>query len=453
MYYSKFLVPIGLFCLFIFSLATISPPPSPGNPSLPAVPYDYSFNEDKIPGYFDYANGLSIPEIDNDVATLGNVLFYDVRLSRSQDLSCGSCHQQSNSFAESEQFSSGTDGALTARNSPGLNDLGWRNSKLFWDYRENDLEDLVLQPILEEGELAGSMDVIFNRMYDTDYYPDLFEKAFGSAIITEAKMAKALADFIRSMNTLNSRFDQSYRQEVAITDRENEGRQLFNTVCITCHLPYSYTHNPSTFARNNGLYAFYEDIGAGTEEGVGRFRSPSLRNIELTAPYMHDGSIATLEGVIDFYSEGLQMNPGSFNNEPPVYYAPVLHALADSTGFDFTIDEKLNLLAFLKSLTDWDMVTNPKFADPFKNELVGITAIEADRNITVFPNPARDRFTISYEGNDAEVMLYNGVGALMKSELGANGQALFQRGNLSAGIYFVKVSSPSFEYTSKVILE
>ncbi|MCB9289790.1 MAG: c-type cytochrome [Lewinellaceae bacterium] len=295
----------------------------------------------EVPAFFPV---LDIPA-DNPMTVqgvqLGRMLFYDPILHKDGTHACASCHIQ--------QFSFSSDPEVL----PHIN-LGWSSAFLWNGKVEGSLEDIMLFEVkdffvTDLGNLEAHPD-----------YPRLFYEAFGEGGITHERAAKALAQFERTMASGNSKYDQVLRQEpgVFLTDEELNGYDLFFTEegdCFHCHGGILFTDNEF---HNNALDADPE-AGQGAITGspfdLGRFKTPTLRNIELTAPYMHDGRYATLEEVVDFYSEGLHTSPTA---------DPLMKALPQG-GKHFTAQEKSALIAFLKTLTDTSYIANPALSSPF----------------------------------------------------------------------------------------
>jgi len=345
--------------------------------TLNLLPAAYNYSNQSLPPYY---LSQAVSEQDNTPAantvtdwgaTLGRVLFYDKILSINNSVACASCHKQNLSFADDKAFSEGFAGALTARNSMSLvNVKYYRNGKFLWDERGATLETQTLMPVVHPVEMGmPNLDTLVNRLNTKAYYAVLFQKAFGAQTITSDKIGSALAQFIRSIISYQTRFDEgrtlinSLRLSYPnFTAQENEGKQLFfNPLlgCNGCHKTETFTA-PSP--KNNGLENPSVDFGVGgiTNDPlqVGNFKVPSLRNIELTAPYMHDGRFATLEEVIEHYNSGVQPHPNlSLQLRNPDSTPVRLHLAAD---------EKKALIAFLKTLTDHGITNDPKFSDPFK---------------------------------------------------------------------------------------
>jgi len=342
---------------------------------LPPAPYNYA--NPPLPDYF---QSQIVVEQDNTPvshpvsdwgATLGRVLFYDKMLSINNTVACASCHKQNLSFADDKSFSLGFAGANTLRNSMSLiNVRYYRNAKFLWDERGTALETQTLLPIVDHIEMGmPNLDTLVNRLKNTSYYPVLFERSFGSPTVTGDKIGNALAQFIRSIISYRSKFDEGRILSNSVralypnfSPQENEGKQLFFNgllACSGCHKTELFTA-PSP--KNNGLDSPSVDPGVGAITNdpfqVGNFKVPSLKNIELTAPYMHDGRFATLEEVIEHYNSGIQPHPNLSSQLRKPDNTPV--------RLDLTPDQKAALLAFLKTLTDRSITSDVKFSSPFK---------------------------------------------------------------------------------------
>jgi cytochrome c peroxidase len=348
---------------------------SPDRPStartlrLPPTPFRYAAID--LPDHFKapVARQFDNTPDDNPVtdhgATLGRVLFYDTRLSASNTVSCGSCHVQKNAFVDPRRFSKGFGGKLTDRHAMSLVNLRYSpRARFFWDERAGSLEEAVLVPIQSKVEMGQDLARLVEVLAKDRHYPELFRKAFGDARVTPERTAKALAQFLRSLVSCRSKYDQGLAKVASARDdfpnftvQENRGKALFLTNCAVCHLPGQDAHFSMITPANNGLDADHKttDGGVGDLTLIGRhiglFKSPSLRNVEHTAPYMHDGRFNTLEQVIDHYSKGVRPHP---NLDPRM------------RRLNFTDSEKAALVAFLKTLTDQAFLTDPKFADPFQ---------------------------------------------------------------------------------------
>lgn len=296
---------------------------------------------------------------------LGRRLFYDERLSGDNTLSCSSCHSPAMNFSDSAQFSTGITGQQGNRQSMVLLNLGWQNF-FFWDGRVSTLEQQVLQPVINPIEMNDRWPDVVEELMEDPFYPEMYRKAFGERGIDSVKTAKAIAQFLRTLISGNSRYDKMVRGELTFTTDELTGMDLFmrdkdenNNIaggdCFHCHGASMFTDN---LFHNNGLDATFSDNGRGSFTGNpnenGKFKAPTLRNIMLTAPYMHDGRFQTIDQVLNHYSSGLQ-------NSPTV--DPLMKFVADG-GVGLTTLEKNQIIAFLGTLTDSAFISNPAFQDP-----------------------------------------------------------------------------------------
>lgn len=307
--------------------------------------------------------------VTNEGATLGRVLFYDKLLSLNKTISCGSCHSAASGFSDSKTLSDGFDGGKTGRHSMSLaNSRFYNNGRFFWDERARTLEDQVLLPIQDPVEMGMSLDSVIARLEKTDYYPDLFTNAFGNSEITEGKISLSLAQFIRSMVSFQSKYDQG-RSQVAnsslnfpnFTNSENNGKSLFLSNRLSCGSCHGTDAFIAPGSRNNGLDATTTDAGVGGDNGnsndIGEFKVGSLKNIGVSGPYMHDGRFATLQEVVNHYNDGVQNHPNLSN--------PLRLGNGQVRRLNLTDNEKNDLIAFLHTLTDDVMINDEKFSDPF----------------------------------------------------------------------------------------
>jgi cytochrome c peroxidase len=343
-----------LFSLFLLSFLFISSC-SDKDMSIDPKPYELDINSSSL----------------NSQSRLGRVLFYDAHLSLNNSISCATCHKQSFGFSDNVAQSRGFENIETSRNSPPIQNMNLINS-LFWDGRESDITSMVLKPIFNHVEMGMTdADAMVQRLQNLPYYADLFNEAFGSQQVTIQKVAQALSSFISNFRSTSTRFDSERLGLITFSSMETEGKELFFTKfnCNKCHqvtVPNGYEHPPASDGGgdgflNIGLDVNYADNGradfTGNSEDIGKFKTPSLRNVSLTAPYMHDGRFTTLEEVIDHYSHGIQDHPN------------LDLRLRDSEGnalhMNITASEKQALIAFLNTLTDFSMVTNDNFSSPF----------------------------------------------------------------------------------------
>lgn len=343
--------------------------------NLPANSFNYA--NILLPGHFldnqlqQEDNTPNNNPITNAGATLGRVLFYDTKLSANNTVSCASCHVQANGFSDPNTLSIGFEGGLTGRNSMGLSNAKfYQNGRFFWDERAATLEDQVLMPIQDEVEMGLTLDELVSKVAAEEYYEILFTRAFGDATVTSDRISRAMAQFIRSMVSYESRFDQGMAQVnnpgqnfPNFTPSENLGKNLFfsnRTRCNDCHDTNAMVGDAP---RNNGLDAILTDFGVGGVTGNnndnGEFKVGSLRNIELTAPYMHDGRFETLGEVIDHYDDGVQNSP-DLDNRLRVQGGQVRR-------LNLTPAERQALIDFLLTLTDNNFITDEKYSDPFIN--------------------------------------------------------------------------------------
>lgn len=328
-------------------------------PVLPSTLYNYS--SPALPQHFqnrDIINADTTPAnnpITNAGATLGRVLFYDKSLSVNDQVSCSSCHEQENGFSDSNRLSVGFEGGLTGRHSMGLaNARYYAPDRFFWDERANNLEEQVLMPIQDSVEMGMTLTALVTKLSDIPYYAGLFTSAFGDSTINTDRISNALAQFVRSMVSYRSKYDEGVAKNFAnFTEQELLGRQLFNnnqTNCSSCH---ETDLQISDQARNTGLDATTIDPGAGNAT----FKSPSLRNVAVRPPYMHDGRFNSLSEVISFYNAGIQDHPNLDNR---------LQRNGQPRRMNLDNSEQAALVAFLETLTDFEMLTDPAFSDPFK---------------------------------------------------------------------------------------
>lgn len=419
-------------------------------PVLPINPYEYDdaefpehlFNLGDDIGYGGGGRDtFALSVLDNDKATLGRVLFYDKKLSAVEDISCGSCHLQELSFAENKSFSEGVN-SETKRNSMHLNDLGWSNADAFtWDMRETDLHEMIILPLTDENEIGANIDDVKVKLEQTSYYPELFSNAYGDGEITEERIVDALVQFITSMTTFNSRFDQQVVDDFKdFTEQEMLGLELFSTNCNFCHSQGSHTlFGEEIFVEDDILFVFPfiftnglpedpDDAGAGEwDEAMSNlFKVPTLRNIELTAPYMHDGRFNSLEEVVDHYSEEVVQNEWSEFIPPG--------------GFNFNEEEKLALIAFMETLTDDTFISNPRWSDPFASALNNTNV--TFQELKLAPNPTSDIAIISFANetnNLVSINILNSSGMLVKHDQFRGSEYQFEKGDFSAGMYTIQL--------------
>ncbi len=284
---------------------------------------------------------------------LGELLFNDVKLSRGEEQSCVSCHAPEAGFSDQVALSVGVEGRPGLRNAMPLFNLAW-SSSFFWDGRASTLREQALVPIQDHLEMNESLDRVVQKLENDEAYPRLFERAFGSKEITPERIGLSLEQFMLTQIAQDSKFDRAARGEDSFTEQEKRGLELFVTEydpdknlfgadCFHCHGGNLFTNN--RFA-NNGLDSVFQDLGryAVTQDksDLGKFKVPSLRNIALTAPYMHDGRFSTLEEVMDHYSSGVK---SSSTLDPNLAKHP-------PSGIQLSAEDKQALVAFLNTLTE-----------------------------------------------------------------------------------------------------
>ncbi|HOY07046.1 MAG TPA: cytochrome c peroxidase [Saprospiraceae bacterium] len=334
--------------------------------NLPDQPFTY--RDQQLPAHLSNLVPVLQNQVSDQGATLGRVLFYDNKLSLNNQIACASCHLQKNGFADVTRFSKGFDGGLTKRNASSIvNPAGMQT--FFWDARENDLKEMVLQPIKNHIEMGmDNFDALEKKLSQLDYYKPLFQNAFGDESITRERIADAMSQFLNSMVTSNSAFDAAIpggwgvQNPGTLTVQQQQGMNLFfgQAQCGVCHNPVTNGSFFSETFANIGLDANPADKGLGANQpGMdGMFKIPSLRNITLTAPYMHDGRFATLREVVDHYSDKIE-NAENLHWTLRGFDGQALRMnLSDS--------DKEALVAFLGALTDDHYTSDPKFSDPFK---------------------------------------------------------------------------------------
>ncbi len=289
---------------------------------------------------------------------LGRMLFYDPILSRDSSTSCASCHQQFVAFAHSGHAKShGIDNNFTLRNSPAIYNLAWQK-EFFWDGGVNHIENISIAPITNPLEMGETLSHVVYKLNRSSRYKDRFRQVFMKDTINSQQLLKAITLFIGTMVSAHSKYDQSLRKKVSLSKEEKEGLKLFTQKCGPCHTGNLFT---DFSFRNNGLSATHaNDTGrehiTTLSSDIGKFKVPSLRNVGISSPYMHDGSIYSLEEVVEHYRSGVV-----YSNT----LDPLLNKGDGTYGISMTDEEKQKIIAFLHTLTDHTFITNPKFSDPF----------------------------------------------------------------------------------------
>ena len=295
------------------------------------------------------------PVTVNGVA-LGKKLFYEGRLSRNNSISCGFCHIQENAFTHhGHPVSHGIDNRLGIRNASPIQNMAFLRNYT-WDGVSHNLDERSLVPITTDFEMDSSMPEVVGKLNADANYKKLFKAAFGDENITGERVLKAISQFMVTMVSADSKYDRVLKGKTAFTAEENEGYKLFRNNCASCHSGTLFTDESF---RNTGMYynAQYNDRGRyrvtlDWNDNM-KFRVPSLRNVEYTAPYMHDGRFTTLEAVLNFYSDQVENQP---NLDP-------LLKKDGHIGIRMNPSEKQYIIAFLKTLTDQNFITNKAFAE------------------------------------------------------------------------------------------
>ncbi|WP_291130119.1 cytochrome-c peroxidase [Flavobacterium sp. UBA7682] len=318
------------------------------------IPLEFNVPSNFPPVAYNFANN----PLTEKGFELGKKLFYDGRLASDGVVSCGFCHIQEDAFTHhGHTFSHGVGDGIGTRNTPPIQNLAYQTT-FMWDGATDHLDLQAIIPLTSEIEMNGNLNNIIAMMKGDAQYRKLFRQAFDDGEINSENMLKALGQFMVMVTSSNSRFDKYRRNEPGgtLTSDELQGYALFNQKCASCHATDIFTDN--TF-RNNGLPVnpSINDIGryrvTELPQDLHKFKVPSLRNIEKTAPYMHDGRFYTLDAVLNHYATGVissaTLDPLLQNN--------------NSLGIPLTESEKTKIIAFLKTLTDIQYLTNPKFAE------------------------------------------------------------------------------------------
>lgn len=346
-----------------------------------------NYNEQYIPAYITKDNTPNANTITNGIATLGRVLFYDKKLSVNNTVSCASCHKQELAFGDDNTLSTGVNG-LTNRHSMRLVNIRFSNeNKFFWDKRVNTLETQISIPIQDHIEMGFSgengspnFDDLIVKLENTEYYPDLFNFAFGNELISELRIQNALSQFIRSIQSFDSKYDEGRTLAAGeiepfnnFTAEENLGKQLFlepaifnnqgsritgGLSCFSCHQAPEFNIDPNSL--NNGVIG--NANGPGTDLTI--TRSPTLRDVIKTngtsnGQFMHMGISNTIATVLNHYNA---INPEGNNN-----LDPRLNPSGNGQQLNITQTEKDAVIAFLRTLAGSAIYTSEKWSDPFIN--------------------------------------------------------------------------------------
>lgn len=345
---------------------------------LPEKPKDYDV---QLPSHLS-RSGLFARNINRDMATLGRVLFYDQALSATGEVSCASCHKQELAFSDEKASSNGINGQQTDRNSLALGSVasfaayygvdlfGTFGVPFMWDNRFGTAREQAKAAFTSEKEMGMTIESLIQTIEGREFYAPLFRRAYGSTAVTEERILSAVAEFVDGLGTFDSKFDRAAEASTDglnmnvpfadFTALENRGKEIYLESCAGCHS--SVFGRPVMNAANNGLSMNYEDEGIGgftqNSPDMYMFKIPTLRNIALSAPYMHDGRLESLEDVVDFYSDGVADHPK-------------LHELLrDGSGqpirLNLSSEDKMALVDFLETLTDIQYLQEERYSDPFK---------------------------------------------------------------------------------------
>lgn len=360
-----------LFCCFfiLLALAACRETEIP-DPTLPDLVL-----QDETPYVLEYGT-LPPPDLpaDNPLTiqgvALGRMLFYDPLLSEDGSQTCADCHRQPDGFSDSLRFSIGVEKLPGKRQAMSVFNMAWHSNEFFWDGRAPKLRDQALMPIQDPLEMNETLENVIAKLNDSPLYPDQFIRTFGSNEITAEKMGLALEQFMLSIVSYQSKYDKYLAGETTLTESEDRGRVLFETEynpffpdqsgadCAHCHGGANFENDQYM---NNGLDSDSDITDIGREEvsqdpgDRAKFKVPSLRNVAVTAPYMHDGRFQTLEAVIDHYNEGIKE---SVTADPTVLNTR-------ETGLFLSEQDKEDLLHFLQTLTDESFLTEEAYQTPF----------------------------------------------------------------------------------------
>lgn len=320
---------------------------------------------------------FSTPQIaaDNPLTVqgvkLGRMLFYENKLSKDGTQNCASCHRQQHAFSDTAKFSTGVEGLQGGRQAMAVFNMAWNENEFFWDGRAHLLRDQSLKPIQDPLEMNESLANVIAKLKAEESYKNQFIRAFGTSEINEERMSWALEQFMNSIVSVDSKYDRYLRGEIVLSSKQERGRVLFfneynpafpNTSGADCAHCHSGKNFENDFYMNNALDSDQDmqDSGrarvSGSASDLGKFKVTSLRNVEVTFPYMHDGRFKTLEEVVDHYNTGMK---NSSTIDPALIYP------LNNGGLLLSIQDKEDLVAFLKTLTDEVLLTNPEYSDPF----------------------------------------------------------------------------------------
>jgi cytochrome c peroxidase len=417
----------------------------------------YNYGNQPIPSYINKDNTPTNNQIDDKIATLGRVLFYDKNLSLNNTIACASCHKQAFAFGDTAVLSVGFEEGLTGRHSMRLvHSRFGTEAKFFWDERAANLETQTTMPIQDHVEMGFSgtngqpnFDSLVNKLSAIPYYNALFNFSFGSSQITEFRIQRALAQFIRSMQSFDSKFDIGRAQAVNLnenftnfTPQENQGKAIFlapppnGAGCQGCHRAPEFDIDPNSL--NNGV------IGIAGMPGIDLFntRAPSLRNLfnpegTLNGPLMHNGIFTTIDQVINHYNL-IPQNPQNTNLDPRLQ--------GPGGNLQLTQMERESLIAFLKTLTSTAIYTDERWSNPFDDQdnleltgIVGLTHFEQNqKEVSVYPNPSDATISVDLKQGKYEILVFDNLGKL-QIKYWSNEVRNLNISNLAQGTYILRI--------------
>ena len=346
-----------------------------------------NYENQTVPNYITKNNSLG-NNISNEIATLGRVLFYDVNLSVDNTVSCATCHQQSHGFSDTEVASNGVNGQTVRHSMRLINVLFSDEVKFFWDERAETLEAQTTMPIKDHGEMGFSgengdlsFEDLLEKLNGIGYYNELFTFAFGNSNITEDRIQQALSQFVRSIQSFDTKYDEGRAQAgndgipfSNFTMQENQGKNLFlappqfdgngsriggGIGCAGCHTPPEFSIEPNTL--NNGIIGI---IGSTSDIDINNTKAPTLRELfsvdgSLNGPFMHTGAFVNLQQVMTHY-DNIIVPLGNTNIDPK------LLPQGNPQQLNLTTEEINSVIAFLRTLSGTDVYTNTKWSNPFE---------------------------------------------------------------------------------------
>lgn len=428
----------------------------------------FNYENQAIPSYINRDNTAGNP-ITDEGATLGRVLFYDKKLSVDNTIACASCHHQEFAFSDTARASVGVDGT-TPRHSMRLINARFTNeAKFFWDERASSLEAQTTMPIQDHIEMGWSgmngdpdLDSLMRKMAGIDYYKQLFTLVYGDTIVTETRIQNAIAQFVRSIQSFDSKYDVGRAQVNGngqpfpnFTAQENNGKHLFmmppqfdangsriggGLGCQGCHRSPVFDIDPNS--GNNGFVATINNTGF----DFTITRSPTLRDLFDTngvanGPFMHHGVSTNIQSVLSHY-DSIVVQTGNTNIDPRLVPG------GNPQRLNLTVQERADVIAFLHTLTGRDVYRNEKWSNPFDAQgnltIVGQVSLSEglslDPNVTVYPNPASQWVNVEYESyQDAEVIIYDQLGRTLAKEYMTTSTAEIDVSQFPSGLYVVTI--------------